>query len=98
MSWHVLVRPEAERDLAIARDWDEEQARGLGGQFLGEFAAAVVELEKHPERTPFYYRAFRRVLFRRFPDKVFLPSDRRAGDRLPGAHAKQAHETHFHGD
>ena len=71
VKWMVLVRAEAERDLAEARNWYEEKRPGLGDEFLDEFAKAMQTLEAHPEREHLYYRNFRRVLFRRFPYKVF---------------------------
>ena len=92
MSWIVLVRAEAERDLEAARDWYERKMPGLGREFLDQFATAMQALEQDPERERLYYRNFRRVLFRRFPYKIFY--------QLIGAHvvvfrvlhAKRDHE------
>jgi hypothetical protein len=44
---------------------------GLGDQFLDEFVVAMQLLESDPKRERLYYRNFRRVIFRRFPYKVF---------------------------
>jgi plasmid stabilization system protein ParE len=71
MSWSVLVRAAAERDLEAARDWYERKRPGLGREFLDEFATAMQTLEQDPARQRLYYRNFRRVLFRRFPYKIF---------------------------
>ena len=71
MSWIVLLRPEAEQDLATARDWYEKKMTGLGDQFLDEFVVAMQLLESDPKRERLYYQNFRRVIFRRFPYKVF---------------------------
>ena len=71
MKWLVLVRPEAEADLAAACDWYERRRAGLGAEFLDEVAGAMRWLELDPERQRLYYRNFRRVLLRRFPYKVF---------------------------
>ena len=71
MTWLVYVRPEAERDLANARDWYEKKQAGLGAEFLDEVAATIRELESAPERPRLYYRNFRRMLLRRFPYKLF---------------------------
>ena len=92
VSWSVLVRVEAEWDLEVARDWYEAKRPGLGGEFLDEFAAVMRVLELDPERERFYYRSFRRVLFRRFPYKVFYQV---IGERVVifrVLHAKQDHE------
>jgi plasmid stabilization system protein ParE len=92
MSWVVLVRAEAEEDLDAARDWYEQKRTGLGGEFLDEFAAAMRTLELNPERERLYYRNFRRVIFRRFPYKIFYQI---IGVRVVVfrvLHAKQDHE------
>ena len=34
MSFSLTISPEAEQDLAEARDWYEEKRIGLGGEFL----------------------------------------------------------------
>ena len=43
----------------------------LGEDFLHEVAKVMELFTTDPERPPFYYRGFRRVLLRRFPYKVF---------------------------
>ncbi len=93
MSWIVLVRAEAEGDLEMAREWYEQKRSGLGGgEFLDEFAAAMRALELNPEREHLYHGNFRRVLFRRFPYKIFYQV---IGERVVVfrvLHAKQDHE------
>lgn len=93
MSWSLWVRAEAEEDLAAARDWYQTKRPGLGNEFLDAFSQAIRQLETNPERERFYYRNFRRVLFRRFPYKVFYQV---VGQRIivfRVLHAKQAHES-----
>lgn len=93
MKWLVLVRPEAESDLVIARDWYEERRPGLGAEFLDEIARALRELAQDPEQSRLYYRNFRRVLLRRFPYKVFYQAQV-IGRRIVVfrvLHAKQDH-------
>lgn len=95
MNWIVLVRAEAERDLEAARDWYERKRSGLGGEFLDEFAAAMRALEMNPEREHLYHGQFRRVLFRRFPYKIFYQI---IGERIVVfrvLHAKRDHERPF---
>lgn len=92
MNWILLVRAEAEWDLEVARDWYEQKRAGLGGEFLDEFAAAMQSLERNPEREHLYHGNFRRVLFRRFPYKIFYQV---IGERVVVfrvLHAKQDHE------
>lgn len=71
MSRTLLIRPEAEEDLAGARDWYAARRSGLGDEFLDQVALALDELVRDPERPRPYYRSFRRVLLRRFPYKIF---------------------------
>jgi plasmid stabilization system protein ParE len=67
----LFLRPEAEQDLAAARDWYDPKRAGLGDEFLDGIALALGELEGNPEIHRLYYRHFRRVLLRRFPYKIF---------------------------
>jgi plasmid stabilization system protein ParE len=71
VSWRVIIRPNAEADLREAWAWYESQRPGLGDELLMEVHAAIRRLESDPERRPFYYRDFRRLLTRRFPYKLF---------------------------
>ena len=71
MSWQVLVQPGADRDLAVARDWYEQQRKGLGLEFLDEISAAMRVLEHTPQLFRLYFRNFRRQQLRRFPYKIF---------------------------
>jgi plasmid stabilization system protein ParE len=67
----MIIRPEAEADLATARDWYERQHAGLGAEFL----LCVEEVLERIGRTPEMYRVvhhdIRRVLTRRFPYAVY---------------------------
>jgi len=92
MSWLLLVRPEAERDLAAARDWYDQKRPGLGDDCLDEIALAFNALAQSPLQARLYFRQFRRVILRRFPYKIFYQV---IGDRVivfRVLHAKQAHE------
>ena len=87
----LFLRPAAEQDLAAARDWYDRKSPGLGDGFLDAVAFALRELEDTPEIHRLYYRAFRRVLLRRFPYKIFYQV---VGDRIVifrVLHAKQEH-------
>jgi plasmid stabilization system protein ParE len=79
VSWRVIIRPNAEADLQEARSWYESRRAGLGDELLDEIRRVVRWLEEEPERRPFYYRDFRRLLTRRFPYKLFY---RVEGDRV----------------
>jgi plasmid stabilization system protein ParE len=67
----IIVRPEAEADIAAAFAWYEEQRAGLGTDFLDEIERCFQRIEDHPEAYSIAYRRYRRALTRRFPYKVF---------------------------
>ena len=71
MSLPVLIRPEAEADLAEACQWYEEQRPGLAERFLLSVEAALSGIERFPESFPVVYNQVRRVLLRRFPYGIF---------------------------
>ena len=91
MSWLVIVRSRAERDLAKARDEYEEQAPEVVTDFLREVGRAMQLLTTDPERPAVYYRGFRRVLLRRFPYKIFY---RVEGHRVIVSRVLHGHQDH----
>ena len=87
----LFLRPEAERDLAAARDWYDQQRAGLGDDFIDAIALALRVLSRDPELPRFYHKKFRRVILHRFPYKIFYQV---IGDRIVifrVLHAKQEH-------
>ena len=91
MKWRVLIRPRAEEDLREARQWYEERRKGLGDELVAAVRRAIRSLEEEPERRPFYYREFRRLLTRRFPYKVFYLVERDRVVVFRILHVKQDH-------
>ena len=91
MSWSVIIRPKAEADIEKAGLWYESQRQGLGDQLLDEIRGAVRYLEEHPERRPFYYRGFRRLLTPRFHYKLFYRIENNRVIVFRVLHAKQDH-------
>ena len=49
MSLPVVVRPEADEDIAAARDWYDDQQAGLGKPFAARVAAVIDRLGDMPE-------------------------------------------------
>ena len=91
MNWRVIIRPNAEADLREAWAWYESQRAGLGDELLVEIRAAIRLLETDPERRPFYYRDFRRLLARRFPYKLFYRVENGRVIVFRILHAKREH-------
>jgi toxin ParE1/3/4 len=72
----LIVRPEAEADLAEAYGWYEARSSGLGEEFLHAVAEALTAVEEAPERFPAVHREgeieVRRARLRRFPFGLFF--------------------------
>jgi toxin ParE1/3/4 len=74
MSRRLVVRAEAEADIADAALWYEARALGLGLEFVEEVGIAV----RRATETPLMFTLLRfrpevrRVLTRRFPYRIFF--------------------------
>lgn len=76
MTYRLLIRPEAEAELAEAFDWYERRVPGLGAELLVAVDTAVGSILSNPLQHPVVYRGVRRALTRRFPYQVlFLVED-----------------------
>ena len=75
MSRRLIVRPEAEAEMADAFDWYEDRAPGLGSDFLLCVDATLNAVLRNPESFPRIHRTVRRALTRRFPYEVFFVED-----------------------
>ena len=71
MKSRVVIRPEAEADLADAFAWYEERRAGLGERFLLCVEAALAAIERYPASFPTVHQQVRRALLRRFPYGIF---------------------------
>jgi toxin ParE1/3/4 len=70
-----LLRPEAEQDVREAYDWYEDQAEGLGEEFLRSLDATFALIQRHPMASAVIHRQVRRALTRRFPYGVFYVTE-----------------------
>ena len=71
----IVLKPEAEQDLAGAVVWYERQRQGLGGQFLAETDLAMARIESNPRLYRKVHGELRRALMRRFPYAVYFLAD-----------------------
>lgn len=74
----LIVRPDAEADVAAGHGWYEEQRAGLGLEFVEEVSATVDLVESQPARFPAIFRNLRRALVHRFPYGIFFVLTREA--------------------
>jgi plasmid stabilization system protein ParE len=89
MSLRLIIRPEAEEEIADAFDWYEERVSGLGSDFLLCVDAALNSILRQPQQYPRVYRTVRRALTRRFPYEVFFVEDAERVVILSVFHAKR---------
>jgi plasmid stabilization system protein ParE len=71
MTYQVIVRPEAAREIQEAFDWYEERSEGLGLEFLRAADACLSVVRRNPEAFPVVHEQVRRALLRRFPYTLF---------------------------
>lgn len=67
MSLPLVIRPEAEQDLAEARGWYDQQRDGLGGGFLTAVEDLFERLREWPEIFAAGYKEVRPARLKRFP-------------------------------
>lgn len=72
MKRELIVRPEAEAEVAEAFDWYEEQLKGLGSEFLLSIDATVHAIIRNPNQFAKIHKDVRRALLHRFPYGVFF--------------------------
>ena len=89
MSRRLIIRPEAEAEMAEAFDWYEHRVSGLGCDFLLSVDAVMHAILRHPQHFPRVHRIVRRALVRRFPYEVFFVDDDERIVVLSVFHAKR---------
>lgn len=67
MDLPIVLRPEAEADLAGAVEWYESVAPGLGAEFLRAAEAVIAQVRRTPAPYPVVSHSARRAIPRRFP-------------------------------
>jgi plasmid stabilization system protein ParE len=74
----VVLRPEAEAELADAVDWYESRGKGLGADLLRSVDAVIAAIQRSPEMYPNVFATVRRAMLRRFPySLIYVVSDDR---------------------
>jgi plasmid stabilization system protein ParE len=71
VSYALIIRPEAEQDMAEGRDWYEGQREGLGDEFLTTVEEVFDRINEMPELHASEYKAVRRAGVSRFPYVVY---------------------------
>ena len=71
MKYQLIVRPEAEAEMAESFNWYEDRLAGLGSDFLLCIDAIFNSISRSPQQYPIVYKNIRRAITRRFPYEVF---------------------------
>lgn len=71
MTYRIIVRPEAAREVQEAFDWYEERSEGLGLEFLRAAEACLAAVQRNPLAFPQAHKEVRRALMRKFPYALF---------------------------
>ena len=67
LSFPVILRDEAEADMAEAALWYERRSLGLGAEFVRSVDACLALVSRQPTLFPAIHREARMALPRRFP-------------------------------
>lgn len=68
----LIIRPDAETDIAEGYEWYESQRPGLGAGFVAEVSAAIAAIQEMPLRFPLAVRRTHRAMLHRFPYGLFF--------------------------
>lgn len=71
MTAAIVVRPEAEAEIAEAYQWYEDQSVGLGLEFLRALDASLSAIQRFPASYAVVHKEIRRAVLRRFPYSVY---------------------------
>jgi plasmid stabilization system protein ParE len=67
----IRFTPEADAELAEARQWYAHQRADLDSEFMECIDGALSRIVQNPNSYPIVYRTLRRIVVRRFPFAVF---------------------------
>jgi hypothetical protein len=80
VSCALIIRPEAEADLAEGFDWYEQRRSGLGNEFLNEVNTLLRQIEANPLGHPLGCRTLTPIQHRQEPTSTLAvrPTSHRA--------------------
>lgn len=67
MSYTLVIKPLAEKDIAETYTWYNEEQEGLGDTFLDQLERSLEFIEKNPGQYQIRYKEARMVKINRFP-------------------------------
>jgi toxin ParE1/3/4 len=85
----LVLRPEAETDIAQAVDWYVAKRPGLGIEFFIAVDNALLAIQQHPLASAKVHREVRRALVKRFPYAIYYVAGEKEISVLACFHAKR---------
>jgi len=73
----LLFHPDVELEVKASYIWYENQAGGLGEDFINELESAYDAIEELPDTWPKFQKNFRRFLLSKFPFSVIYSSKKK---------------------
>jgi len=70
--YDLIIRPEAEAEMADAYSWYDQRVDGLGNQFILSVDAVLQAVARNPYQYPQVFKTTRRALLHRFPYAIFF--------------------------
>lgn len=71
MSYNLIVKTLAERDISEAAEWYSTHANHLAAQFIEKIETALKELQKNPEHYQKRYNEVRVLFAENFPFGIY---------------------------
>ena len=76
---NFVFHPDVKEDIQSSYYWYQEQAQGLGDDFLAELEISYEIISELPNTWPTFQKSFRRYLLSRFPYSVIY---RKSGKKI----------------
>ncbi len=67
----LIIRPEAEEDIAEAYTWYTSRSNELGEGFVKALETCFLDIQDNPLAYPTVYKNFHRYLLQKFPYGIF---------------------------
>ena len=71
----LVFHPDVGSEISASYNWYQEQAKGLGDDFLNELELSYDAICELPDTWPKFKKGFRRFLLSKFPFSVIYRSD-----------------------
>ncbi len=92
MTYELVIRSCAEKDISDAVYWYEDKVKGLGERFLLSIDATFSSIQRNPRLYPVVYKKFRRALLKRFPYSLYYIVENNTITIIAVLHQKQKHD------